>query len=67
MRAIRDEAADRLQSELDRMSETFLRRADNLISSQFQHVAATAAQRLGERIAESARRLEASRTAGGGE
>jgi hypothetical protein len=62
MRAIREEAADRLQSELDRMSETFLRRADSLISSQFQHVADAASQRLSERIAESARRLEATRS-----
>jgi hypothetical protein len=62
MRAIREEAADRLQSELDRMSEAFLRRADVLIASQFQHAADSATQRLGDRIAESARRLEASRT-----
>ncbi len=65
MRAIREEAADRLQSELDRMSETFLRRADALISSQFQHVADVASQRLSERIAENARRYESSRAAGG--
>ena len=62
MRAIREEAADRLQSELDRMSEAFLRRADVLIASQFQQAADTATQRLGDRIAESARRLEATRT-----
>jgi gas vesicle protein len=61
MRAIRDEAAARLQSELDHMSETFLRRADALIASQFQRVADTAAQRLGERIAESERRFESAR------
>ena len=61
MRAIREEAADRLQSELDRMSEAFLRRADALIASQFEHAADSATQRLGDRIAESARRLEASR------
>jgi gas vesicle protein len=66
MRAIREEAADRLQSELDRMSEAFLRRADALIASQFQHAADTATQRLGERIAESARRWEAARTPGPG-
>lgn len=61
MRAIREEAAGRLQTELDRMSETFLRRADALISSQFQHVADAATQRLSERIAENARRYESSR------
>jgi hypothetical protein len=61
MRAIREEAAARLQSELDTMSETFLRRADHLISLQFRHAADAAEQRLGDRIAESARRLEASR------
>jgi hypothetical protein len=66
MRAIREEAATRLQSELDRMSETFLRRADSLIASQLQHMADTATQRLGERIAESARRYEASRASSGG-
>jgi hypothetical protein len=66
MRAIREEAADRLQSELDRMSETFLRRAEGLISSQLQHVAEAASQRLSERIAENARRYEASRASGGG-
>ena len=65
MRAIREEAADRLQAELDRMSETFLRRADALISSQFQHVADVASQRLSQRIAENARRYESSRAAGG--
>ena len=65
MRAIREEAATRLQSELDRMSETFLRRADSLIASQLQHMTDTATQRLGERIAESARRYEASRASGG--
>jgi hypothetical protein len=43
------------------MSETFLRRADALISSQFQHVADAATQRLSERIAENARRYESSR------
>ena len=64
MRAIREESAVRLQAELDRMSETFLRRADVLIASQFQHVADTASQRLNERIAESARRFEASRSQG---
>ena len=64
MRAMREEAAVRLQAELDRMSETFLRRADSLIASQFQHVADTASQRLNEKIAESARRYEASRSPG---
>jgi hypothetical protein len=61
MRAIREEAAARLQSELDHMSETFLRRADAVIASQFEHVAEAAAQRLGDRIAESARRYESTR------
>ena len=61
MRAIRDEAAARLQTELDHMSETFLRRADALIASQFQHAADAATQRLSDRIAETARQYESTR------
>lgn len=60
MRAIREEAAGRLQQELDRMSETFLRRANVLIADQFQQAADEAAQRLEARIDEAARRYEAS-------
>jgi hypothetical protein len=61
MRAIRDDAAARLQTELDHMSETFLRRADAMIASQFEHAADAATQRLSDRIAETARRYESTR------
>lgn len=61
MRAIREEAAGRLQQELDRMSESFLRRANALVGDQFQQVADSAAQRLEERIDQAARRYEAAR------
>ncbi len=60
MKAIREEAASRLREELDRTSETFLRRADLLIADQFQHAANAATQRLEDRIAELARRYDAS-------
>ena len=43
MRAIREEAADRLREELDRTAETFLRRADLLIADQLQQAADAAA------------------------
>ena len=62
MRAIREEAADRLREELDTTSETFLRRADLMIADQLQQAADAAAQRLDDRILELARSLEASRT-----
>ena len=62
MRAIREEAADRLREELDRTSESFLRRADGLIADQFQHAVDAAAQRLDDRIVELARRYESSRS-----
>jgi hypothetical protein len=65
MRAIREEAADRLHSELDRMVESFLRRAEPLISAQLQSAADAATQRLDERIAETARRYDTSRASGG--
>jgi hypothetical protein len=65
MRAIREEAAGRLQQELDRMSESFLRRAGVLIADQFQQVASDAAQRLEVRIEEATRRYEATRSIGG--
>jgi hypothetical protein len=64
MRAIREEAASRLQQELDKMSESFLRRANMLVADQFQHVADDAAERLATRIDEAARRYEISRAAG---
>jgi hypothetical protein len=62
MKAIREEAATRLREELDRTSETFLRRADGLIADQLQQAADAASQRLDDRIVELARRLEASRS-----
>ena len=61
MKAIREEAASRLQQELDRLSESFLRRANVLIADQFQQAADDAAQRLEARIDEAARRYEAAR------
>jgi hypothetical protein len=65
MKAIREEAATRLREELDRTSETFLRRADGLIADQLQQAADAASQRLDDRIVELARRLEASRSSAG--
>ncbi len=65
MRAIREEAAGRLREELDRTSETFLRRADGLIADQLQQAASAAAQRLDDRIVELARRYEAARSSAG--
>jgi hypothetical protein len=55
MRAIREEAADRLREELDRIAETFLRRADGLIASELQQAMNAASQRLDDRIIELAR------------
>jgi len=65
MRAIREEAASRLREELDRTSETFLRRADIMIADQLQQAADAAAARLDDRILELARRYEASRSSAG--
>jgi gas vesicle protein len=65
MRAIREEAASRLREELDKTSETFLRRADLMIADQLQQAADAAAQRLDDRIIELARRFEASRSSAG--
>lgn len=65
MRAIREEAAGRLRDELDRTTETFLRRADGLIADQLQQAAQAASQRLDDRIVELARRYEASRSSAG--
>jgi hypothetical protein len=65
MRAIREEAAGRLREELDRMSETFVRRADVLIADRLQQAADAAAQRLDDRIVELARRFEAARSSAG--
>jgi len=65
MRAIREEAADRLREELDRTAETFLRRADMLIADQLQQAADAAEKRLEDRILELARRYEASRSSAG--
>jgi hypothetical protein len=65
MKAIREEAARRLQEELDRTAESFQRRADALIAAQFQQAVDVATQRLEDRILELARRLEASRSSAG--
>jgi hypothetical protein len=62
MRAIREEAADRLHEELDRTAESFLRRADGLIADQLQHAVDAAAQRLDDRIVELAKRYESVRS-----
>jgi hypothetical protein len=67
MRAIREEAASRLQQELDRTSETLFRRSSMLISDQFQRVVDEATHKLQERIDEATRRYEAMRALGGGE
>lgn len=63
MRAIREEAADRLHEELDRTAESFLRRADGLIADQLQQAVDAAAQRLDDRIVELAKRYESVRAA----
>lgn len=52
MRAIREEAADRLREELDRIAESFLRRADGLIAAELQQAMNAASQRLDDRIIE---------------
>ncbi|MGH3076556.1 MAG: hypothetical protein ACRDPZ_00060 [Gaiellaceae bacterium] len=65
MRAIREEAADRLREELDRTATSFLRTADSLIADQLQHAVDMASQRLDERIVELARRYESSRFSAG--
>jgi hypothetical protein len=65
MKAIREEAANRLRDELDHTTETFLRRADGLIAQQLQQAADAAAARLDDRIIEVARRYEASRSSSG--
>jgi hypothetical protein len=61
MRAIREEAADRLREELDRTAESFLRRADGIIAAELQQAMSAATQRLDDRIVEIARQQEASR------
>jgi hypothetical protein len=63
MRAIREEAADRLREELDRTAESFLRRADGLIAAELQQAMNAATQRLEGRIVELARQYEAARAA----
>jgi hypothetical protein len=63
MRAIREEAADRLHEELDRIAETFLRRADGLIAAELQQAVTAASQRLDDRIVELVRQHETERTA----
>jgi len=65
MRAIREEAASRLLEELDRTTESFLRRADGLIADQLEQAAHAASQRLDDRIVEIARRYEAARASTG--
>jgi hypothetical protein len=61
MRAIREEAADRLREELDRISESFLRRADGLIAAELQQAMNAASQRLDDRIVELTRQHGAAR------
>jgi hypothetical protein len=58
MRAIREEAADRLREELDRTAESFLRRADGLIAAELQQALTAATQRFDERLVEIARQQE---------
>jgi hypothetical protein len=65
MRALREEAASRLQHELDRTLESTFRRANVLIADQFQQVADDAVSRLEARIAEATRRYEITRALGG--
>jgi gas vesicle protein len=60
MRAIREEAADRLREELDRIAESFLRRADGLIASELQQAVTAASQRIDDRLIELARQYESS-------
>ena len=64
MRAIREEAAGRLREELDRVAESFLRRADGLIAAELQQAVTAASQRLDDRIVELVRQQEADRSTG---
>jgi len=59
MRAIREEAAVRLREELDRIAETFLRRADGLIAAELQQAITVATQRLDDRLVQLVRQHEA--------
>jgi hypothetical protein len=59
MRAIREEAAVRLREELDRIAETFLRRADGLIAAELQQAITVATQRLDDRLVQLVRQYEA--------
>jgi hypothetical protein len=67
MRAIREEAADRLREELDRTAESFLRRADGLIAAELQTAVSAATKRLDERIVELAREQAAASAPSDGE
>jgi hypothetical protein len=62
MRAIREEAAVRLREELDRIAESFLRRADGLIAAELQQAVTAASQRIDDRLIELARQYEAQRS-----
>jgi hypothetical protein len=62
MRAIREEAADRLREELDRIAESFLRRADGLIAAELQVAMNAASQRRDDRIVELTREHGFART-----
>jgi hypothetical protein len=64
MRAIRQEAADRLREELDRIADGFLRRADGLIAAELQQAMNAASQRLDDRIVELTRQQLASYATG---
>ena len=59
MRAIREEAAQRLREELDRTADGFLRRADGLVAAELQQAMNAASQRLDDRIVELARQYAA--------
>jgi hypothetical protein len=65
MKAIREEAARRLRDELDRTTESFLRRADGLIAAELQKATDAATRRLEDRIVELARSYEAARQSAG--
>ena len=49
----------RLREELDRIAESFLRRADGIIAAELQQAITMASQRLDDRLVQIARRYEA--------
>jgi hypothetical protein len=66
MRAIREEAADRLREELSRTADSFLRRADGIIAAELQQAMNAASQRLDDRMVELARQQTAARLSADG-